>query len=1068
MSVVRKSIDHPVTIVMVFILICGVAAIFVSQIPVSLNPETDMPMLSVSTTYSGAGPEDVEQNVTKVLENALSSVEGLEKMSSTSAQGSSTINLEFGYDVDLDKAQSEIESDINGVLDSLPDDAETPNVRRFNMSSMPIISLAIKGDRPLKELQQIGEDTIQPQLERIKGVASASVVGGSDEIISVEVSQNRLAAYGLTVTDVASALASQNVLLSGGNIVRGTMEYQIRTHENLSSIDEVKNLAIKTVASDDSGNNRVIRLQDLADIKEGEDDPDRLVYIDGQRGINVQIVKESGSNAVQISRQVHSVLKSINKSLPAGVTVEVLSDDTTLVDSTLKEVYNSAWQGILLAVLILFLYLRNLKATFIIAISIPISILITLLCMYFSGLTLNTISLTGLIMGLGMVVDASIVILDNIYRYRERGTKSRIAALLGSQEMITAITASTLTTLCVFIPIILFRNKLGMMGQLFNDLVFTVCFSLASSLIVAVTIVPVLSGPVMHLETRTQKPVKNPFLKKIDDKLEQFFSAQEQVYKKALEFCLRNRLLIVALVAVILVVSLLYLSSFGLNLFPRSNTDDSLTVNLTFPLGTTTAHTQEVLEDLQANVQQDVKGFKSLILTVGGSGGPFSGNYTNEGSLQIMLPEPKDQTDTPTSIKTKLTPYLESIPGASFSYTAGRQFSSSSAVDVEIRSKDQDASLAAAQEIKRILATELPEVENFSISLEEGSPELLIKIDREKAAMYGFSVSQVAQEVRNAVYGVTAATYNSAGDMIDVVVRLREEDRRTLSDIKSLFLITSAGDKIPISSFVTISNSTAPQQIKRENKERIIHVEGDLPASSKVTSTEMAQQVQKVLDEKYVPRDGVTVSLGGESMDVGAYLPVFILIIAVAIFLVYGVMASQFESFVDPFIIFLSIPLMLIGVVWIYKLTNDSFSLFSMIGIVALAGVVVNNGIVLVDYTNTLRARGYGLFEACSEAGRHRLRPILMSTQTTLLGIMPLALFPGEGTETIQPIAKTMFGGLLVSSIMTLFLTPVLYNLFNSRRERKNVKKERETRNLLKEAAAMKAAEDKETNDGAN
>lgn len=1065
MNVARKSIDHPVTIIMVYVLICGIAAVFVTQLPVSLNPDTDMPILEISTTYSGAGPEDVEQNVTEVLEDALSSVEGLEKMSSTSQSGSSTINLEFGYDTDLDKAQSEIESAINGVLDDLPDDAETPTVRRFNSSSMPIISLAIKGNRPLKELQGIGEDTIQPQLERINGVASASVIGGSDAIILVELSQNRLAAYDLTVTDVATALASQNVLLSGGNIVRGSTEYQIRTHESLSSIDEVKNLVIKTVASDDSGNNRVIRLQDLADVKESEEDPDRLIYIDGQRGINIQIVKESGSNAVQISRQIHTALKSINKSLPAGVTVEILSDDTTLVDSTLHEVYNSAWQGIVLAVLILLLYLRNLKATFIIAVSIPISMLITVLCMYFAGLTLNTISLTGLIMGFGMVVDASIVIVDNIYRYRERGTKPQIAAILGSQEMITAITGSTLTTLCVFIPIILFRNKLGMMGQLFNDLVFTVCFSLAASLVVAVTIVPVLSGPVMHLETRVQKPLKNLFLKKIDAALERFFSAQEQAYKKGLEFCLRNRMLIVALVAVILAVSLLYLGSFGLNLFPRSNTDDSLTVNLTLPLGTTMEYTQEVLEKLQTNVQQNVEGYETLILTVGGSGGPFSGNYTNEGSLQIMLPEPEDQTDTPTSIKTKLTPYLESIPGASFTYTAGRQFSSSSAVDVEIRSKDQDASLAAAREIKRILAAELPEVENLSVSLEEGSPELLISIDRQKAATYGFSVSEVAKEIRSAVYGTTATTYNSAGDMIDVVVRLREEDRRTLSDIKALFLVTSAGDKIPISSFATISNSTTPQQIKREDKERIIHVEGDLPASSKVTSTEMAQRVQKVLDENYVPRDGVTVSLGGESMDVGTYLPVLILIIAVAIFLVYGVMASQFESFVDPFIIFLSIPLMFIGVVWIYKLTNDSFSLFSMIGIVALAGVVVNNGIVLVDYTNTLRARGYTLFEACSEAGRHRLRPILMTTLTTLLGLMPLALFPGSGTESIAPIAKTMFGGLLVSSIMTLFLTPVLYSLFNSRNERKKAQKERETQKLLKEAATMNTTEDKDTND---
>ena len=1059
MSVVRKSIDHPVTIIMIYVLLCGLAAVFITQLAVSLNPDINMPVLSVNTAYSGAGPEDVEQNVTKVLENALSSVEGLETMSSTSSQGSSFIMLEFGYGVDLDVMQNEVESTINGVLDRLPEDCDTPTIMQFDMSSMPIIKLTIKGNRSLEELKTIGEDTVQPQLERIEGVATASVVGGSDKIISVEVSQNRLAAYGLTLTAVSSALGSQNILLSGGDIVRGTTEYQIRTHEKLSSIEEVKGLVIKTVVSGGSGNKRMIRLEDLADVKEIADDPEKIIYIDGTRGINVQIVGESDSNTVQISREVHAALAEINTSLPTGVTVEIMSDDTTLVNSTLREVYNSAWQGILLAVLILLLYLRNFKATFIIGISIPISILITLLCMYFMGLTLNTISLTGLIMGLGMIVDASIVILDNIFRYRERGTKPRIAAILGSQEMIVAISGSTLTTLCVFIPIILFRDKLGMMGQLFNDLVFTVCFSLASSLVVAVTIVPVLCGPVMHLNPRVQKPLKNPILKKIDDALETFFAAQEKGYKRALEFCLRNRLLIVALVAVILISALLQLTAFGMNLFPRSNTDDTLTVNLTMPLGTTAEHTQKVLEDLQAYIKGKVKAYESLVVTVGG-GGLFSGTSNNEGSLEIMLPDPKDQIDTPSSIKTKLADYIGSVPGADFSYSAGRQFSSSSAVDVEVRSKDQEASLMAAKEIKRIVAAELPQVENLSISLEQGSPELLISIDRDRAAMFGFPVSQIAKEIRSSIYGITATTYDSAGETIDVVVKLREEDRRTLSDLKSIFLIDSSGERIPVSNFVTISNSTAPQQINRENKERIIHVEGDLPASSKLTSTEMAKMVQNVLDDKYIPRENVTVSLGGENMDVGTYLPIFILIIVVAVFLVYGVMASQFESFLDPLIIFFSIPLMLIGVVWIYKLTNDSFSLFSLIGVVALAGVVVNNGIVLVDYTNTLRARGLGLFEACSEAGRHRLRPILMSTLTTILGIMPLALFPGKGTESIQPIAKTMFGGLLVSSIMTLFLTPVLYSLFNERRDKKNRKKEREVAKWRKEEGTTEVDDD--------
>lgn len=927
---------------------------------------------------------------------------------------------------------------VGSLANRLPDDADTPSVRRFDMNSMPIMRLIISGNRSLEELQTLGEEEIQPRLERVKGVASASVSGGSGEILNVQVSQNRLAAYGLSFGSLTSALASQNVLISGGTIVRGVTQYQIRTDEKLSSVEEVKGLVIKTIRASDGNSIRAIRLEDVADIRLEKDEPSRKVYYDGSRVINVQIQRESDSNAVQISKDVHNALDELNGALPEGVKVEIISDDTTLVTSTLNKVYNSAFQGIVLAILILLLFLRNIKATFIIAVSIPISILLTLLSMYFMGLTLNTISLTGLIMGMGMIVDASIVILDNIYHYRERGTKPRIASILGSQEMVTAIMASTLTTLCVFIPILLFRNDLGMMGQLFNDLVFTICFSLTASLVIAMTIVPVLAGPIMNLNTRVQKPLKMPVIKKLDDTLETFFKAQENAYKKALQFCLRNKFLIISLVFVVLASAILQLTAFGLNLFPRSSTDDSITVNVTLPLGTVSERTHEVLDGLQTYVKENVQGYRRLVLSVGG------GNSSHSGSLQILLPDPEAQIDTPTTIRTKLTPYSNSIPGATISFSSGRQFSSRSAVDVEIRSKDQEAAAEEAAEIKRILASELPEIQNLSLSLDQGSPELLISVDRDKAALFGFSVAQVAREIRNSIYGTTATTFDSKGEAIDVFVQLKEEDRKTLSDLKSIFLLNSSGVRIPVSSFTSISNSTAPRQINRENKERILHVTGDLSATSRVSSTEMAQIVQKVLDERYISRNGVTVSVGGENQDVDTYLPVLMLIIAVAVFLVYGVMASQFESFVDPLIIFLSIPLMFIGVVWIYKLTGDTLSLFSMIGVVALAGVVVNNGIVLVDYTNTLRARGYSLFEACTEAGRRRLRPILMSTLTTLLGIMPLALFPGEGTEMIQPIAKTMFGGLAISSILTLFLTPVLYYIFNSRNERKNKKKLRE------------------------
>jgi HAE1 family hydrophobic/amphiphilic exporter-1 len=448
-----------------------------------------------------------------------------------------------------------------------------------------------------------------------------------------------------------------------------------------------------------------------------------------------------------------------------------------------------------------------------------------------------------------------------------------------------------------------------------------------------------------------------------------------------------------------------------------------------------------------------VQGYESLVLTAGGGGGggPMGGSSgSNQGSLKILLPEPSRQLDSPKTIQTRLSAYLAGIPGADVSFTSGRRFSSGSAVDIEIRSKDQAASLAAARQIENLVAAKFPAARNLGISLESGAPELRFRIDRDRATLHGFTVAAVAAELRSSVYGSTATSIDMEGESLDVIVRLREEDRKSLEDLESIFLIDAQGQSIPLSDFVTVIAGSAPETIARENKERIIHVEGDTDGS--IPTTEVSSLLRQILDEGYVEREGVTVSLGGERMDIERISGVFLLIIGLAVFLVYGVMASQFESFIDPLVIFFSIPLMLIGVVWIYRLTNDTFSLFSAVGLVALAGVVVNNGIVLVDYTNTLRARGLALFEACTEAGRHRLRPILMSTLTTVLGIAPLALFPGAGSENIQPIAKTMLGGLTVQSVITLFLTPVLYSIFNGRSERLNRKKLRQVAGMAGEA----------------
>jgi HAE1 family hydrophobic/amphiphilic exporter-1 len=1013
--------------VMFYILAIGMAAILVPQIAVDLYPDTTRPVLSVYTSFPGAGPEDVERNITEPLEKALAASTGLTKITSNSNFESSYINLEFAYGTDMDEAVTDAQTLVNRLANSLPDDAGSPTVRRFDMSAMPIMRLVVRGNYPPDQLRLFAEDEIQAELERIEGVASADVTGGATQVVKVAVSLNRLAAFSITLGDITSSLKGQSVLSSGGSLTRGTREFQIMTSRELTDISEIQRIVVKTVTNTD-GHSQIIRLEDIAELSLGYNDNITRVYVNGQSGVYIQVTSESDSNQVQVARRIKTALMEINEVLPGGITLSVLSDNTSMIDATLSQVYSNAIQGAVLAMIILFIFLRNIKGTLIIGISIPISILLTLMFMAIFGFTLNLLTMTGLILGLGMTVDASIVILENVHNYRERGAKPQVAAILGSREMIRANVTSTATTLCVFIPLIIYKNQLEEMGQLFSDLIFTVVISLICSLVVAVTLVPALCGPVLRLDTRKQKPLKNPLVKKIDDGMENFFRRLDGVYKTALEYCLGHRLVVLILVILILVFSLLQFQGIGMNMFIRTRTDDNVTINVSLPLGSTIQYTEGVLKELEDLIKEKIEGYTNIVLTARRTG-------TSQGSIQITLPEPARQIDTPDSVRSKLTPFASSLPGTSFAFRAGRGMGSTQAVEIAVSSRDYEALSASANDILGIIQRRLSEVENAAVNLDEGAPQLNVSIDRDRASALGVSIAEIAQEIKTAMDGTDAATMTRGDRLTDIEVMLREQDRQGISNLDAVFAINRNGVRVPLSNLAAINEGRAPSSIRRENRERVVRITGDLGPGLAVT--EFQKKLIETVNAELIDREGVTVRFLGEAAQVESYFSRFGIIIIAAIFLVFGVMASQFESFVDPLIIFFSIPLLFIGVIWIYRIGNQPMSLFSAVGIVALVGVVVNNGIVLVDYTNTLHKRGLPVREACIEAGRNRLRPILMTSLTTILGMVPIAFFPGAGADTIQPIGRTFVGGLTVSSFMTLFVTPVMYSLLNSRHDKK-------------------------------
>ena len=1042
MTITELSVRRPVTILIMTLLFTGLAAFMVPDLAVDMYPSTTFPVIMIATTLPGASPEEVEANVTTRIEKQLSNITGIESITSTSAEGRSSIRLEFDYSTDLDEATNDIRDALSRIASALPDEAGSPQIRKFDSSNWAMMRLIVTGNESSDTLTSLAEDTIQPRLERVEGVASAEVTGGEEKEVTVELSLNRMEAYGITISSVTQALSSQDVLLSGGSLEKDGTEYKLRINERFQSLDDIRRTVIRhiaTVSSSGSVNrSNVVRLEDVADVSIQPVNTRSRVFINGSPSVYVQIMNESDTNTVQVSNAIREALPAINAELPKGISLEILYDRTTMISSILDQVYTSAIQGGILAMLILFLFLRNIKSTMVIGVSIPVSIFITLGAMYFFGLTLNMISLTGLILGLGMIVDNSIVILENIYKYRERGAKLKAAAILGSREMVTAIVASTLTTLCVFIPLIIWKNKLEMIGQMFQDMIFTIVISLISSLVVALTVVPALSSHYLKIESRKQRPLKNKWLKSVDAAFESFFVSLENAYGKGLEFALRNRLLVLSFVGILFLISLARYTTIGLQLQPQSQSDDSVTINLTMPLGTTLDRTQTVLMDMKDRIESQVEGYKDLIITAGSGG--FRSSSSNAGRIEITLPPLKDQIDGPAEIQKKLRPTLNQFPDAVFQFSSGRHYGGSrSPIDIEIISSDLDLAGRTAGEI-RDLIRQLPDIVDPVSSLESGAPEYRIVVNKDRAAALGLTVTAVASAINSYIDGTSPVTFWENGEELSVTVQLKEQDRDSLPDLESLFILTSSGQTTAIANIASFVPTIGPKDIDRENEKRVIHVTSNIADGA--IATQVQGQVKDYLTRNYVVPEGVKLGYAGEARDISRLGSPLIIVLVVAIIMVFAVMASLFESLVDPFVIFFSIPLLMIGVILVYSIIGQPLSLFSIVGIVVLVGIVVNNGIVLVDYTNLLRHKGTPLAEAVRLGARSRLRPVLMTSLTTILGMVPLGFFAAEGTETIQTIGQTIVGGLVASTFLTLFVTPVVYSLVN-RDKKKRLKRPR-------------------------
>ena len=1018
MNLTKKTMSNPVLVLIVFVLIAVMGLFTFKRVEVNLWPEMKEPYLMVYASYENAGPQSVENAVTKVIEDGLISVSNLKKMTSVSAEGSSQITLEFNYGTNLDSATNEVRDAIDSVKDNLPKSVKTPSILKYTASSEPIMTLAVRGNRSAEELRYIADNEIKGILSQASGVGQAAVSGGRKQIVRIEISQNRLSAFSLTVPEIAEKLASENLDLGGGTIKEGFRNFVVRTSGEYKSVKEINDTVLKTI------NGYNVKLSDIGRAYIGYKDETESVYINGNPGVYISITKQSGTNAVKVADSLYEKIAELQQSLPSDVKLEMISDNSITIRETLHTLFETAWQGILLAVLVLFVFLKSFKSTFIISISIPLSIIITLLLMYISGITLNIMTLTGLILGVGMVVDASIVMIDNIYSYRARGTRAKTAAILGTEEMISSVVSGNLTTIVVFVPFLLYMKELSWMGQMAKDMIFTVVMAIVSSLFVAIFLVPVLAGHYLPLSNRNEIPVRNPVLKKMYAFFELILEKLTAIYKKILESALNHRKITVAASFLLLILSFSLVPFLGMELMSESD-GEYVTLNVEMSVGTSLEETEKVVRYFESVAEKEIKGYKTIVASTGTS--LMEGSATqNKGNLSIYLPSAKMQKDSANDVKRKLESYFAEFPTTKLYFSADEMESmAGSDIDIVLRSKDLQLASKSAKAIMEQMKS-LGLLGNIKMDLEEGLPQVEVEIDRQRAAAFGVSVQAAATEINNSIAGVTATQFRANGNEYDVILMYQNSDKQKVLDIDSI-MVQGANGMVSISNFASVKKSLGPVEINRQNRTRTIHVTAKIIGNEKSPIVEA--KIKELIKENLVLPSSVAISYEGSWLQMQKQGSAFIQIIALAMLLVFGVMAGTYGSFKAPFINMMTIPFMFIGVFVAYFLKAQPLSLMTLLGVVMLVGIVVNNGIILVDFTNLLIARGFSIKKACLEAGSSRFRPVLMTTLTTILGMLPMSFSTKGSAALVQPIGLAVLGGLISSTFVTLILIPVLYSL---------------------------------------
>lgn len=1015
MNLPKFSVQRPVTILMFFIALIVIGFVSYGRLGLDLLPDMSFPISAVMVSYPGVAPEEIETLITIPLEEILSTIHRIDKISSVSREGSSMLLLSFQWGTNMDIASLEIREKIDQIKRILPEGASDPNVFKFDPSMIPIMVLGMNSEQyKLNEMEKFARDIVKPRLERMEGIALASLSGGLEREILISLDNRRLKANNLTLDNVVMALRSENINLPAGSIREGNVDYLIRTLGRFKSIEDIENVIISNI----QGNQ--IPIKDIATVTDTFKEQNIEAYINGFAGISFSLQKESGTNSVIVANGVISELNSINNVLPGDIQLMVVFDSSDFIKKTIAEVSNNLLIGAILAMLILYVFLRSIKSTLIIGLSIPISVISTFTLLYFSKLTLNMMTLGGLSLGVGMLVDNSIVVLENIFLHQESGEEASLAAVSGANGVGEAITASTLTTIAVFLPLVYVS---GIAGELFKTMGLTITFSLLMSLLVALTLIPMLSSK-QGRNIRETSSSDNDSSQKSSEKVKKrgFYNFIVKEYSYLINWALRHRGIVVIIAVIILIISFSLITLVGTEFFPAMD-QGNFTINISLPVGTNFNVTKEITREIEKTVI-NIPEIKDTFTTIGSGGEMGAGSSANNSTIMATLVEKSKRSRNSAEIIAELRERIGEYPDTTI-YFSEQSLSISSGSPLTINITGD--SIEELDFVSRAIISQLSEVEgvyDLQSSVEEVRPELHIDIDREKVNLYGLSAGQVASNIQDALLGKVAGFFQEGGDQYDITVKLEKSDYDEIQELESMIISSNYGLQIPLKEIAEIKTGTGPQGINRENQQRQVTVTGNI--SGRFLGSVILDCKEK-LDSLVLP-DGYQYIFAGEQQEmVKSFRELFYALI-LSLVLVYMIIAAQFESLLFPFAVILSVPFGFIGVIIGLMLTGTSLNVLSLIGLIMLGGIVVNNAIVLIDYINQLRKRGVERNDAIIQAGKTRLRPILMTTLTTILAMIPMAFATGEGAEMRTSLAITIMGGLTSSTFLTLIFIPIFYS----------------------------------------